>query len=107
MDAKGHYVYMIECGDGSLYTGYAVDVKARLARHRAGKGAKYTRGRGPFILRYEERLATCRDALRREIELKSWSKAKKWELIRAWESRREADGHIATRDAISCGHSDR
>ena len=42
-----HYMYVLECADGSLYTGYAVDVQARLAVHNAGKGAKYTRARLP------------------------------------------------------------
>ena len=43
-------VYILRCGDGSLYTGIAVDVEHRLAVHRSGKGAKYTRGRGPLEL---------------------------------------------------------
>lgn len=43
MEQKSHYMYVLECADGSLYTGYAVDVQARLAAHNAGKGAKYTR----------------------------------------------------------------
>ena len=50
MEQKSHYMYVLECADGSLYTGYAVDVQARLAAHNAGKGAKYTRARLPVSL---------------------------------------------------------
>ena len=46
------YVYILRCGDGTLYTGMTDDVQRRLDAHRAGKGAKYTRGRGPLELAY-------------------------------------------------------
>lgn len=75
------YVYLLECGDGSLYTGIANDVPKRLALHRAGRGAKYTRGRGPLTLRYVEQVADKSTALRREREIKRLSRAQKWELI--------------------------
>ena len=45
-EPKRYYLYILECGDGTLYTGYTPDIEARLAQHRAGAGAKYTRGRG-------------------------------------------------------------
>ena len=48
------YMYVLECGDGSLYTGYITDVQARLKKHQAGKGAKYTRARLPVTLLYQE-----------------------------------------------------
>ena len=48
------YMYVLECGDGSLYTGYTTDVQARLKNHQAGKGAKYTRARLPVTLLYQE-----------------------------------------------------
>ena len=48
------YVYILKCGDGTLYTGITDDVSARLQAHREGKGAKYTRGRGPLELVYQE-----------------------------------------------------
>ena len=60
------YVYILRCGDGTFYTGIARDATRRLEEHRAGKGAKYTRGRGPLELIYQE---TCPDrsaALQRE-----------------------------------------
>ena len=64
-------LYILRCGDGSLYTGIAVDVQARLAMHRSGKGAKYTRGRGPLELVYTEVCGSRSDALKRELEVKA------------------------------------
>ena len=49
---SGHHVYVIECADGTLYTGYTTDVERRVAEHDAGEGAKYTRGRTPVTLRH-------------------------------------------------------
>ena len=64
------YVYMLRCGDGTLYTGVTDDVERRLAAHRAGKGAKYTRGRGPLELVYQEQVPDKSAALRREYQIK-------------------------------------
>jgi predicted GIY-YIG superfamily endonuclease len=64
-------LYILRCGDGSLYTGIAVDVQARLAKHRSGKGAKYTRGRGPLELVYTEVCGSHSDALKRELAVKA------------------------------------
>jgi putative endonuclease len=64
------FVYIAECADGSLYVGVARDVKARIAAHDAGRGARYTRGRGPLRLLAERRCATHGDALRLEMALK-------------------------------------
>jgi putative endonuclease len=75
------YVYLLECGDGSLYTGIAVDLKKRLSQHATGKGAKYTRGRGPLQVRYVELQPDKSSALRREIEIKRLSRDQKWKLI--------------------------
>ena len=61
--ASTHYMYVLECADGSLYTGYAVDVQARLAVHNAGKGAKYTRARLPVSLLAYAEFATKHDAM--------------------------------------------
>ncbi|WP_291271157.1 GIY-YIG nuclease family protein [Geothrix sp.] len=63
-------MYLLQCADGTLYCGVALDVAARLAQHQAGKGAKYTRGRGPLELVYREGCGTKGDALRREREIK-------------------------------------
>jgi predicted GIY-YIG superfamily endonuclease len=64
------WVYLLRCGDGTLYCGIALDVAARLAQHRAGRGAKYTRGRGPLELAYQEACGSKTEALRRERALK-------------------------------------
>ena len=74
------YVYMLRCGDGTLYTGITDDVPKRLAAHRAGKGAKYTRGRGPLELAYTEELPDKSAALKREIEIKKLSRPEKLAL---------------------------
>ncbi len=74
-------VYILRCKDGSLYTGIAVDVDARLEAHRSGKGAKYTRGRGPLELVYTEECGTHSDALKRELAIKSLTREGKLKLI--------------------------
>jgi putative endonuclease len=80
---RPHFVYIVRCRDGSLYTGWARDPQARLGLHNSGRGAKYTRGRRPVRLVYSEACATLGAALRREYELKQWPRAKKLKLIRA------------------------
>jgi putative endonuclease len=72
-----HYVYMVRCADGTLYTGYARDPKQREQAHNAGRGARYTSGRRPVRLIYTEACLSRGDALRREHELKQWSRTKK------------------------------
>ena len=74
-------VYLLRCGDGSLYTGISNDVDSRLEAHRAGKGAKYTRGRGPFKLVYLEKCGSYSDALKREAQIKKLTKREKEQLI--------------------------
>lgn len=64
------YVYMLRCKDGSLYTGWTNDLEHRLAMHQQGKGAKYTRGRGPLELVYQEELPDKEAALKRECAIK-------------------------------------
>ena len=71
------WVYLLRCEDGTLYCGIALDVAARLAQHEAGKGAKYTRGRGPLTLVYREACGSITDALRRERVIKRMPRAKK------------------------------
>ena len=77
----GWYVYILRCGDGSLYTGITPDVEKRLAQHNAGTGAKYTRGRGPLTLEYSELCGSRAAATRRELEVKDMTKAQKQQLI--------------------------
>ena len=75
------YVYILRCGDGSLYCGITPNVEKRLAQHRCGKGAKYTRGRGPLELVYCESCATHSDALKREAAIKRLPRPEKLKLI--------------------------
>ena len=75
-------VYILECKDGSLYTGITDRLQNRLAAHRAGKGAKYTRGRGPLKLRYLEDCEDHSAALKREFAIKKMNKHEKWELCK-------------------------
>jgi len=71
------YLYILRCGDGSLYTGITTDVPRRLEAHRQGKGAKYTRGRGPLTLCYQEECGTHSDALKRELAVKALTRTEK------------------------------
>lgn len=81
MEQKSHYMYVLECADGSLYTGYAVDVQARLAAHNAGKGAKYTRARLPVSLLAYAEFASKHDAMHAEYIFKQLSRNEKDALI--------------------------
>lgn len=81
MTEKPWQLYILRCGDGTLYTGIAVDARKRLEMHRSGKGAKYTRGRGPLSMVYVEQCGSHPAALRRELEVKKLSRAEKERLI--------------------------
>ncbi len=78
------YVYMLRCKDGSLYTGWTNDLQHRLAAHSAGRGAKYTRGRGPLTLVYTEELADKETALKREAAIKKLTRIEKLALCARW-----------------------
>jgi len=75
------FVYIVRCADGSLYTGYAKNVKARVAAHNRARGAKYTSGRRPVALVYAQWFKTIGAALRREYAMKQWTRAEKDALI--------------------------
>ncbi len=77
----GYWLYILRCGDGTLYPGVTDDVERRLAVHQSGKGAKYTRGRGPLTVVYREACADKPSALRREYAVKQLSRAEKLRLI--------------------------
>lgn len=81
MEEMVWYLYILRCGRGELYTGITVDVQKRFEAHCAGKGAKYTRGRGPLKIVYQELCGTHSDALKRELEIKALSREKKEMLI--------------------------
>lgn len=74
-------VYILRCGDGTLYTGMTDDFPRRLEQHRSGKGAKYTRGRAPLEPVYREDCASRPEALKREYAIKRLSREKKLALI--------------------------
>jgi len=81
-----HYVYIVRCGDGTLYTGYARDPVARARAHNSGRGAKYTSGRRPVRLVYREAFRSQGKALAREYALKQLTRAQKDALITAFRS---------------------
>lgn len=76
-----HYVYILECYDGSLYCGYTIDLQARLKTHNDGKGAKYTKGRLPVKIVYSESFIAKSDALKRECAIKKLTRQEKQRLI--------------------------
>lgn len=75
------YLYILRCGDGTLYTGITTDVERRLEAHRQGRGARYTRGRGPLELAYQEKCGTHSEALKREYAVKQLTREEKEDLI--------------------------
>lgn len=79
--SSNYIVYMLQCGDGSLYTGITNDLEKRLLAHTSGKGAKYTRGRGPFTVVYTQSFQSKSEALKAEHRIKSMDRAHKLQLI--------------------------
>ena len=77
------YLYILRCKDNTLYTGITTDVEKRLEAHRSGKGAKYTRGRAPLELVYRESCGSHSDALKREAEIKKFSRQAKELLVKS------------------------
>lgn len=77
MTNKPWMLYILRCGDGTLYTGITTDVQARFQTHCSGKGAKYTRGRGPLTLVYQEKCESHSLALKRELEIKALPREQK------------------------------
>lgn len=76
-----NYVYIAQCADGSLYTGWTTDLRRREDAHNSGKGAKYTRSRLPVKIVYSESYADKREAMSREWHIKRLSRAEKEKLI--------------------------
>jgi putative endonuclease len=75
------FVYIVQCSDGSLYTGWTTDVNARVQAHNAGRGSAYCRQRRPVCLVYQEELPSRSDAQRRELTIKRMPRRKKLSLI--------------------------
>ena len=78
------YLYILRCGDGTLYTGITTDVEKRFEAHQRGKGAKYTRGRGPLELVYRETCGSHSQALSREHSIKRLTRDQKNDLVTAY-----------------------
>ena len=75
------YLYILRCADNTLYTGITTDVAKRVEAHRSGKGAKYTRGRAPLELVYQEVCENHSQALKRELEIKALTRTQKEKII--------------------------
>ena len=76
------YVYIVRCADDTLYTGWTTELDRRIAQHNAGRGATYTRQRGPVTLVYREKAADRAAAMRREAAIKKLDRARKERLVR-------------------------
>lgn len=79
--ASAHFMYVLSCADGTLYTGYTTDVEARVRAHNAGRGAKYTRSRTPATLVAQARFATKHKAMSAEFRFKQLARSEKEKLI--------------------------
>lgn len=77
----GWFVYILECADRTLYVGVTNDVEKRVAAHASGKGARYTRGRSPLVVRHVEEAPTRGDAQKREAAIRKLSREKKLALF--------------------------
>jgi len=78
---KLNYVYILQCNDGTLYTGWTTDIKSRVNVHNSGQGAKYTKPRLPVKLMHWESFETKSEALKRECQIKKYTRARKLALI--------------------------
>lgn len=76
-----NYTYIVECSDGTLYTGWTNNLEKRIAAHNSGKGAKYTKTRLPVVLKYYEEFQTKEEAMSREYKIKQLSRKEKLKLI--------------------------
>ena len=76
-----HFIYILECSDGTLYTGYTTDLDNRIKKHNEGKASKYTRFRTPVKLKYQEKFTSKSDAMKREVTIKKMSRQEKLMLI--------------------------
>ncbi len=81
MKNENWYVYILLCRDGTLYTGITNDIQKRMLAHEKGKGAKYTKGRGPFKLVYENKFNNQSMAMKEENRIKKLSKVQKLKLL--------------------------
>jgi putative endonuclease len=76
-----YHIYLLECNDGSIYTGITNDISRRLEQHQSGKGARYTRSRGAHKILYTEKCRSRSAALKREFKIKGMTRAQKILMI--------------------------
>lgn len=86
-----NYTYILKCKDGSLYTGWTNNIENRLRMHNEGRGAKYTRGRGPVKLVYIEQFPTKEEAMKREAAIKKLTRKQKLLLIQKFQQEKKID----------------
>lgn len=89
MKKKQNITYILRCSDGTLYTGWTNNLDKRLREHNAGRGARYTRGRRPVKLAYQETHATKQEAMQREARIKKMTRKEKEKLIEEYQKERE------------------
>lgn len=95
------FVYIAKCADGTLYTGIALDVAARIAEHDAGRGARYTRGRGPLTVRAMQRCGSKGEALQLEHALKRLPRAEKEKVSNGRRLGTFSRRHLAPSEPVS------
>lgn len=97
-----NYTYILQCSDGTYYTGWTNDLEKRLDAHNTGKGAKYTKARRPVTLMYYEMFATKEEAMKREYAIKQLNRKKKMELIEKWrgEKKQRSAGKVMIRQNV-------
>ncbi|MEH7236320.1 GIY-YIG nuclease family protein [Bacillus sp. JJ1562] len=81
METNKHYFYVVECKDRTYYAGYTTDVQQRMKKHNEGKGAKYTRGRGPITLLFAQEFETKEEAMRAEYRFKQLKRPEKEQIL--------------------------
>ena len=86
---QGNFTYILECSDGTLYTGWTTDLDRRVKAHNAGKGAKYTKSRRPVKLVYFESFSTKQEAMRREWEIKQLKRQEKEIMITGFQQKED------------------
>lgn len=86
-----NYVYILECSDKTLYTGWTTNLNKRVKKHNNGNGAKYTRGRLPVKVKYFKKYSTRSEAMKREYAIKQLTKSKKKKLIKNFERSNSMD----------------
>lgn len=109
MDAPAAFVYVLECGDGTLYCGWTTDVAKRLAAHEAGKGARYTRGRRPLTLLASWSFGDRREAMAAEVAFKRMDRQRKLAHVATARAATHATGPDSGKKSVTkrswCGAS--